>query len=210
MAWYQRTYFNLNISSLINFFNFRILFLFVIFYFLNFYFLNLNHVQCFSIKYQSNFLNNCIINGKPIYFYKNINPTIIYNLWENINYNKFDNLTYKICKFNDIYKTKLPYNHPFNHPHLNILEFNNLNSDIFVSVQMSTKNFNNCSILTSNNLMLEDRFQFIANNFYFYEKNKVTANFNEYVNSIDYIKNNNKVIDDHIKLIIKNYKKINF
>ena len=207
LAWYQRTYFNLNIGILFKYFNFRFFLLLIFFYFLNVYLLNLQPVQCFVWKQHSSFLNRNFINNKAILTYKNISPEITHNVFESIKLLQFKNLTYNICNFQDINGFKFPHNHPLSHHHLYVNEFNNLHTDLFVAIQLSSNDFNNCFFLTETNIFKNPKPQYIANNFYFYEKKELFVKFNNDLNSIKYVQKNNIEINNFIKDLIDSYKK---
>jgi len=200
VAWYQRTYFNLRkfcIKHLsLNLLQFVLILFFIIY-------CNQSTAQCLAIN-KSSFLNPHLIGKNFVYTYGNVNYMTACDVVHNLLYNSNNNNIYKIVKFNDVFNTKFPYNHPFFHPHLNISGFNNVPSNIYINIQMSTNNFNDCFYLSEKNILGEDH-QWIAKNFYLYSSEDVLK-FDFYkIKSDLFIENNFKVINDHVDLVLKSH-----
>jgi hypothetical protein len=153
LAWYQRTYSNLNKLGK-KVFNLKYLMFILIIFFVN-YFYNRTTIECFSL-YKSQYLNHYLINNKVVYTYGNISYITASDIINNILLNSTHHYDFNILKFSDLYRTKLPRNHPFSHPHLNILNFNDQLNNILVNMQMSSRNFNNCSYLSKKNILGDD------------------------------------------------------
>lgn len=206
MAWYQRTYFSLKNLDLINFFK-KIGYSFIIgvmIFYLN-YLDSCKFVECsplnggvFLKSYRFN--NNWIFTSNSISYITSCD--VMYNIFKNVDCTNF----YQIAKYNDVFGTKLPYRHPWSHPHLNILNFNNLVNNVYVNIQMSTDNFNNCTYLSEKNILGKNN-QWIANNFYLYSLDDVLYNNYHEGKSKTFIETNFKNINDHVNLVINSYKK---
>ena len=203
MAWYQRTYF-LKIKFLqkkiIKSLSFKNLFFIII---INIY---LNFLYPCSHVYCINYLNSHIVGGNIAYCYKHIDKLLIHDFIYNIKYSNIDDLSYLIYKYYDVNGKPFPINHPLSHPHLNILGFNNFNSNYYVNLQFSTKNFDSCSLLTNETLLFEDRPQFITTSFYFYEKKLLFKELYQPKSTFNYLNINRQKIDTHMKLVRDLYK----
>jgi len=153
LAWYQRTCFNFKNYGLMNFFIkvINIIIVAVAVYYL-IYLYDHTTVKCMKINTKS-FLNSYIVNNKFIYTFGDISHIMTRNIMNDILANINHCNEYQILKFRDLNNTKFPYNHPFSHPHLNILNYNSLTHDVYVSIQMSSHNFNNCFYFNKTNIL---------------------------------------------------------
>jgi len=124
----------------------------------------------------------------------------------NIKHSNYPSINYKIVNFLNINGEKFPYNHPLSHPHLHFLEFTNIYPDILVNMQFSKQNFNNFYLLSDKTLNFDNYNQYIANNFYFYEKKELTMNLSEFNNS-NYLNAYEEKINTHVNKV-KNFYKI--
>ena len=206
LAWYQRTYFKLvsNLKFLAQVFNFRFfLFIIIIFFFLKLFIFDQHVIYC-----SNTYLKTHFIGGHIVHFCGDINYSTAFDIIKYIKYNKPNQLIYNIYTPTKLCINTFPYKHPYRHPHLNILQYNNLFSDILVNVQMSSNNFNNCHLLSNKNIFGFDIGQYIANNFYFYPQNEIEkylCNINDINNNI-YINNNKGEIDKYIVNLNNKYK----
>jgi len=151
-------------------------------------------------------LQKHLIGGHIVHVYKDIEFSVINELMYKIKYLKYNKLTYNIFEFNDITGKKFPKWHSLSHPHLNFIEFSCINPDILVNMQFSSKNFNNCYLLSNQNLLLEFHDQYITNNFYFFEKKELLTKLPDF-NTNNYLNKYSLDIKIHIENI-KNLHKI--
>lgn len=162
--------------------------------------------ECFLIKKDCSFLHNHVIGNHKIYTYKNVKYDIIYDIMYNIKHSNFPSINYKIVNFLNINGEKFLYNNPLSHPHLHFLEFTNIYPDILVNMQFSKQNYDNFHLLSDKILNFKPKNQYIANNFYFYEKKELIMNLSEFNNS-NYLNVYNRDINIHINNV-KNFYKI--
>lgn len=143
MAWYQRTYFSLK-SFICFFINFNFIFHITFFTIFYYFFFITDIIHCLKInKFNSNYLNKTLVGNNIVYFYKDIPHNIISDTIFNIKLIPKNNLNFNILSFKDKNGLIFPYNHPYSHPHLNFTyNFNQFN-DIYVTLEMSSNNFNN-------------------------------------------------------------------
>lgn len=206
MAWYQRTYFIVvkGLKNLILILNFRFfLFMLIILFSLKLFVFDQPTIHCFN-----SFLKTHLIGGHIVHFSGDIAYPVAFDIIKYIKYNQFGNLNYNIYTPTKLCINTFPHNHPYRHPHLNILQYNNLINDISINIQMSSHNFNNCSLLSDINIDGEDRHQHIANSFYFY-KNDVIGEYllnNNCINNKIYLDNHLNKINNHIFRVINKYK----
>jgi hypothetical protein len=206
LAWYQRTYFNIvkSLKILVKIFNFKsFLFTFIILLFLKFFVFDKSVTYCFN-KY----LNTHLIGGHILYFSGEITYLNALNTLGYIKTNPFDYFNCGIFKPNQLCINTFPYTHPYRHPTLTIFQYSDKVNNIFVNFQMSSHNFNNCNLLSYNNIGGVDKPQFITNNLYFYPKNEVEKyfyNVNDFKNKF-YLDSNKKQINEHISSVISRYR----
>jgi len=72
-------------------------------------------------------------------------------------------------------------------------------------MQFSTQNFNNCHLLSNQNLYGKTDMQYIANNFYFYEKKILLTKLVD-IKTFNYLNEYNKDIEEHVKNVKNFYK----
>lgn len=204
MAWYQRTYFNLKF-----FFFYFINFKNLIYFFLFFIFFNLfvipETVYCLKLnKPVTGYLNKCLIGGNIIYFYKDISYNVILETMSNIKSISDNNLNFNILSFKDKNGLIFPRNHPYSHPHLNfIYNFNQFN-DVYITLELSSNNYNQFTNLCNKGININTN-QFISDNFYMCSKKDMISEFYKFDKSLIFIEKNNSKIKTHFNLIKKSY-----
>jgi hypothetical protein len=172
LAWYHRTYFNLKKSfKKINFIS---LFINVLSFYFMFSIFNTFIVHCSGNKFITPLLDYYRVNGRIVPFYKNISEGIVIDILTQINYigihNNCSYLNYKIIKFEDINGLLFSPKHPFAHYQLFVNEFSRVNSDVNVTLALTTKSKNlDVSLLTEEGVIKDD-LQFIFNNIILSEK----------------------------------------
>jgi hypothetical protein len=206
LAWYQRTYFNIvkSLKILVKIFNFKsFLFTFIILLFLKFFVFDKSVTYCFNKH-----LDTHLIGGYILYFSGKITHINAVEALRYMNSNQFDFFNCVILKPNQLCINTFSYTHPYRHFNLNILPYNNIIGDFCVNIQMSSHNFNNCSLLSYNNIEGRSKPQFIANNFYFYPKNDIQTyfyNFDKFKTKL-YLDDNKDQLNKHISSVISKYR----
>jgi len=172
-------------------------------FFLEFFVFNQPTAHC-----SNPYLKTHIIGGHIAYFCGDITYSNAFDVIKYIKYNQLNNLNYNIYTPNKFCINTLPYKHPYRHPHLNILQYNNLFNDIYVNIQMSKHNFNNCHLLSKKLIYGKGEGQYIANNFYFYHKYEIEKYFHNYNinNNNNYIYKYEENINKHINNVKGKYK----
>jgi len=193
---------NLNklFNIIISFFNLKSFTFSIFFYF----FLNSVFFGDVALNFPTNYLNFHKIGNHKVYFFGDIKYKNTFDLVKHIKYNPLNNLNFKLYMPNKICIDTFPHNHPLTHPHLNIVNYNNIIDNIFVNIQMSSNNFNDCFFLSKSNINNIKKPQFIANNLYLYNNNIMNTYFNKFSDNT-YIDFHNKKLYNHLKNMMKKH-----
>jgi hypothetical protein len=178
LAWYQRTYFNLNIFLNLKKFakiffnlNFIILLFVIILYLVIFYlfsFLLINE-HAFCKPCHKSILEKINIGNHFVRVHKNVTPDTCKNIILNFKTYNYDYKKLMICKFLDCDGLSFSKNNPFSHPHLLFDGIKGFD-DYFVTIQMSTKNIYCESIITNHTVYGVLQNQYACNNFNIYNR----------------------------------------
>ena len=193
---------NLNklFNIIISFFNLKSFTFSIFFYF----FLNSVFFGDVALNFPTNYLNFHKIGNHKVYFFGDIKYKNTFDLVKHIKYNPLNNLNFKLYMPNEICLRTFPHTHPFTHPHLNIGNYNNVIENIFVNIQMSSSNFNDCFFLSEFNVNGIFKSQFVANNLYLYDNNIINSYFNKSFDNT-YLNNHNIKFDKYFKNIIRKH-----
>jgi len=137
--------------------------------------------------------------------HKNISDHTIIGIFDQILNLKLNNTNFNILEFRKLNGERFPWKHPLSHYHLNFVDFNNIDPNILVNMQFSTQNFNNCHLLSNQNLYGKTDIKYIANNFYFYEKKILLTKLVD-IKTFNYLNEYNKDIEEHVKNVKNFYK----
>ena len=204
MAWYQRTYFNLKLFFCY-FINFKNI-IYFLFFFIFFNFVIATEItHCIKLnKPVTGYLNKCLVGNNIVYFYKDIPYNIILDTMFNIKSIPDNNVNFNILSFKDRNGLIFPRNHPYSHPHINFIHNSNKFNDIYVTLELSSSNYNGFTNFCDEGININTN-QFISNNFYMCTKKDMISKFYRFNKSLVFIENNGLKIKDHFNLIKKSY-----
>lgn len=204
MAWYQCIYFYLKLVFCF-FINFKNIIYFLLFFIFFNFFIITEIAQCLKInKFDTNYLNKVLVGNNNVYFYKNITYDIISNIMFNIKFVPNNNLNFNVLSFKDKNGSIFPYNHPYSHPHINFMYNYNQFNDIYVTLELSSSNYNNFKVLCNEGINIKNT-QFVSNNFYMCSKKDMISKIYDSNNSLYFINENNIQIIKHFNLVKKSY-----